>query len=42
MGTLPAAAATSVAVRLGAVRASDDHIYADPAGHPFCILAVGE
>lgn len=32
-----ARAAASV-VALGAVKLSGDHVYADPAGHPFCLV----
>ena len=37
--------AREIALRLGAVQAGTGpayNVFADPAGHPFCILAVGE
>jgi catechol 2,3-dioxygenase-like lactoylglutathione lyase family enzyme len=35
---LPSADAAVVA--LGATRLGDDHVYADPAGHPFCLCTA--
>ncbi|MET0417418.1 MAG: VOC family protein, partial [Actinoplanes sp.] len=32
------AAAGEAVLRLGARRLSADHVYADPAGHPFCLI----
>jgi catechol 2,3-dioxygenase-like lactoylglutathione lyase family enzyme len=32
------AAAGSRVLELGAVRLSDDNVFADPAGHPFCLI----
>jgi catechol 2,3-dioxygenase-like lactoylglutathione lyase family enzyme len=32
------AAAGSRALEFGAVRLSDDNVFADPAGHPFCLI----
>ncbi len=31
-------AATAAVLALGAVRLADDHVFADPAGHPFCLI----
>jgi catechol 2,3-dioxygenase-like lactoylglutathione lyase family enzyme len=30
--------ADAAVVALGAVRLGGDHVYADPAGHPFCLI----
>jgi hypothetical protein len=32
------AAATEAVLALGATRLSGDHVFADPAGHPFCLI----
>ena len=32
------AAADAAVLALGARRLGDDHVYADPAGHPFCLV----
>ncbi|WP_433063836.1 VOC family protein [Dactylosporangium sp. CS-033363] len=32
------AAATAAVLALGAVRLPGDHVFADPAGHPFCLI----
>jgi catechol 2,3-dioxygenase-like lactoylglutathione lyase family enzyme len=32
------AAATEAALTLGATRLPGDHVFADPAGHPFCLI----
>jgi hypothetical protein len=32
------AAATPVALGLGAIRLDDGGVFADPAGHPFCLI----
>jgi len=32
------AVATEAVLALGATRLSGDHVFADPAGHPFCLI----
>ncbi|WP_438862206.1 VOC family protein [Paractinoplanes aksuensis] len=33
------AAATEAVLALGATALGDEHVFADPAGHPFCLVA---